>query len=185
MLQYKKMKIELKCKICGNNFWVKSCYKNTFCSNRCRDQFKNTQIKKICKNCGEEFKVRLLYTKRRNGKGGNYCSLKCSATLEHNSRWLGGLSFEPYGVEFNDELKAFIREQDDYICQECGIKENGRNHVCHHIDYNKKNNELENFILLCINCHAKTNSNREYWQTHLLDKIGYIKEVSHERITYR
>ena len=33
----------------------------------------------------------------------------------------------------------------------------------HHIDYDKKNLDMNNLISLCNSCHTKTNYNREYW----------------------
>ncbi len=83
---------------------------------------------------------------------------------------MGGLSFEPYGFEFNEKLKALIRKRDNYICQLCGRHEGEntgkqKNHSVHHIDYDKYNNDPMNLISLCLEngCHSKTNFNREYW----------------------
>lgn len=95
----------------------------------------------------------------------------------NNGRWRGGASFEPYGLEFNGKLKAFIRKRDNYQCQECKIKENGKAHDCHHIDYCKQNNEPENLITLCNSCHSKTNSKRQYWQNHFEFQMS-LKEVN-------
>ena len=83
---------------------------------------------------------------------------------ETNPNWQGGKSFELYGTEFNDKLKAQIRARDNNQCQVCKTYENGRTHPVHHKDYNKKNNDPVNLITLCDPCHSKTNGNREYWQ---------------------
>jgi hypothetical protein len=87
-----------------------------------------------------------------------------------NPSWNGGSSFEPYGVEFNNNLKRLIRERDEYMCHLCGEKGN----FVHHIDYNKKNNSAANLITLCNKCHTKTNSRREEFQPflelYMLDK---------------
>jgi len=80
-----------------------------------------------------------------------------------NPNWNGGASFEPYGREFNKELKAQIRTRDNCQCQICYEFENGRCHDVHHIDYDKKNNAPENLITLCQSCHRKTNFNRTHW----------------------
>jgi len=89
---------------------------------------------------------------------------------ENHPRWLGGISFEPYGIEFNDKLKAQIRARDSNRCQLCKIYEDGKCHDIHHRDYNKQNNKSENLITLCHSCHSKTNSNREYWQNYFKEK---------------
>jgi len=86
-----------------------------------------------------------------------------SHKLEKNSNWNGGSSFEPYGLEFNKALKNKIRKRDNYECQLCGLKENGKSHIPHHINYNKRDNREENLILLCNSHHSQTNYNRQYW----------------------
>jgi len=77
--------------------------------------------------------------------------------------WQGGTSFEEYGPDFNGALRRAIRERDGHTCQLCGVVENGQAHCCHHIDYDKKNNNRENFTLLCAGCHSRTNGNRAFW----------------------
>lgn len=86
----------------------------------------------------------------------------------NNPSWKGGLSFEPYSSEFNNQLKYEIRKRDNYTCQfpKCGKKENGKTHDCHHINYIKKDNKPNNFTTLCHPCHMKTNTNREYWENY-------------------
>ena len=93
-------------------------------------------------------------------------------TLEKNPMWKNGVSFEPYGLEFNKELKTEIRKRDNFICQECG--KNG--FIVHHIDYNKKNNKPCNLITLCRSCHGKTNhNNRIFWTKHFQTIIKAYK----------
>lgn len=85
---------------------------------------------------------------------------------DKNPNWQGGISFEPYSPGFNEKLKQTIRGRDNYTCQmpECGIRENGRKHSVHHIDYNKNNNNAKNLITICVTHHAITNNkNRKYW----------------------
>ena len=78
----------------------------------------------------------------------------------NNPNWRNGVSFELYGVEFNEKLINIIKERDNHTCQYCGSKEN----ICvHHIDYNKKNNSVENLLSLCMKCNSIMNFNREVW----------------------
>lgn len=82
--------------------------------------------------------------------------------------WQGGLSFEPYGIEFNNDLKEVIRNRDRrkcFICEKTEL-ESKRKLSVHHIDYNKKNNKLDNLISLCKKCHGKTNGRRKYWANY-------------------
>ena len=79
--------------------------------------------------------------------------------------WRGGISFEPYGLEFNENLKEVIRNRDKrkcWICEKTEL-ENCKKLDVHHIDYNKQNNNPENLILLCHSCHTKTNHYRKKW----------------------
>ena len=86
---------------------------------------------------------------------------------ENHPNWNNGSSFEPYTPEFNKELKDRVKQRDFYTCQ----TPNCMNVDCldiHHIDYDKKNNSLENLITLCHSCHAKTNgkNNRVYFTNY-------------------
>lgn len=83
--------------------------------------------------------------------------------------WMGGISFEPYCEKFNSEFKNRVRAFFGYVCLECGTPQNGTKLNVHHVNYNKKtccNDETPMFVPLCKSCHAKTNSNREFWKQH-------------------
>lgn len=87
---------------------------------------------------------------------------------ENNWNWQGGISFDLYGLEFNEKLKEVIRNRDKRKCQLCEKTEleNKAKLSVHHIDYNKQNNNLSNLISLCVNCHMQTNSRRAYWSAY-------------------
>lgn len=99
-------------------------------------------------------------------------------TLEKHPNWLGGKSFEPYGIEFNKRFKEAIKIRDNDSCMICG---SDKRLTIHHIDYNKLNSTKENCILLCNSCHTKTNFNRPHWtmffHSLLNEKYKYL-EVS-------
>ena len=86
-------------------------------------------------------------------------------TGEKSPNWRGGLSSYPYPINFTKQLKEYIRERDNHICQLCGKTEeqNRRKLDVHHIDYNKENLNESNLISLCKSCHQKTSWNREFW----------------------
>jgi hypothetical protein len=85
--------------------------------------------------------------------------------LEKSPCWLGGKSFEPYGIDFDRKLKEQIRQRDSYECQECHLTQEhaGYKLPVHHIDFVKIHNDPANLITLCKSCHAQTNFNRENW----------------------
>ena len=88
---------------------------------------------------------------------------------ENNPNWRGGISFEPYSLDFDKKLKNQIQERDNYSCQICRYSKEqlGCNLIVHHIDYDKKNNNENNLICLCRCCHGKTNGNRFFWSSFL------------------
>lgn len=102
-----------------------------------------------------------------------------------NPMWLGGKSFEPYGIDFNNKLKRTIRKRDNQICMLCGIHREKLKKTLsvHHINYDKKCNLPQNLISLCKKCHTQTNFNRSHWtkffQSLLLERYNY--EYSKER----
>lgn len=84
--------------------------------------------------------------------------------------WKGGISFEPYGIEFNNSLRKQVRDRQNNRCLMCGKK--CKSLDCHHIDYDKNNNVLGNLWGLCRSCHSKTNYNREYWKLELTKHVA-------------
>ena len=70
-----------------------------------------------------------------------------------NPNWQNGKSFEPYDSNFNDKLKDTIKKIHNYKCFSCSI--DNKNLDIHHIDKNKKNNNIDNLIPLCKKCHGK------------------------------
>ena len=84
--------------------------------------------------------------------------------LESHPLWRGGTSFEPYDSAFTKELKAHIKDRDNYTCQICKEKKDPL-HV-HHKDYDKLNSVESNLVSLCESCHTKTNFDRQSWTTY-------------------
>jgi len=93
-----------------------------------------------------------------------------------NPNWRGGIAFEPYSAEFDNELRKIIRMRDNHQCQLCSIsaEEHWLKHFSllpvHHINYNKLDQRMSNLITLCKKCHGKTNGNRFYYE-QLFTKI--------------
>lgn len=79
-----------------------------------------------------------------------------------------------YTSEWTNELKTKIRERDKYICQIC----NSSGNQVHHINYDKKDCNIDNLITLCLRCHMKTNYNRPYWSNILNQVIHNKREMT-------
>lgn len=92
---------------------------------------------------------------------------------EKSNSWKGGISFEPYDKNFSRNIKAYIRERDDYTCQKCGIRESEakRKLTTHHINYDKLFSDDTNLIALCCRCNSSVNVHRDFWQTFFQDKL--------------
>ena len=136
--------------------------------------FRNPEETKIriSKNCGmhrKEVREKNSESKKRLIKEGRWHPPIMKG--ERHPNWKGGKSFEPYGIEFNKQLKLFIRQKDIFTCQLCGLKEDGQKLDVHHIDYNKRNNKLDNLISLCRSCHIKIEWNRENWIKYFQNKV--------------
>lgn len=188
------------CKGCHQEFEYRSIPsypEHIFCSPRCKAEYgKSSRVTKPCTWCGNPVTKIAAHQKQKNF----FCDADCyhkwhAENAKHlvgpdhphfgkrgheTPNWKGGTSLEPYGEDFNSDLKLRVRRRDDFTCQLCGAKENGRKLDCHHIDYDKQNNSETNLITLCREngCHQKTNGRRAYWtkyfQTLLTEKYGYL-----------
>lgn len=66
--------------------------------------------------------------------------------------WKGGISKEPYGIQWNNRLRKYIKNRDENCCWWCG---KNSSLIVHHKDTNKKNNDECNLVTLCRPCHCK------------------------------
>lgn len=95
---------------------------------------------------------------------------------EKHPAWRGGISFEPYCPKFNDTFKEFIRDKFGRVCFLCQTteEENEQRLSVHHVNYDKSClcNDVEcEFVPLCKSCHTRTNANREYWESFIMEKL--------------
>ena len=91
-------------------------------------------------------------------------------THKHPS-FIDGKRKSNYDFDFF-KIRERVFERDYEQCQICGLylpDPFTKEKHCHHIDYDFKNNTIENLATLCISCHSKTNTDRDSW-------IKYFKE---------
>lgn len=89
-----------------------------------------------------------------------------------NPNWKGGISSLPYCTKFSDPFKNQVRKKFDNTCFICGKIPEDRNCDVHHIDYNKNSickGKAWAFVPLCNSCHTKTNFDRWYWFSLLIN----------------
>lgn len=99
-----------------------------------------------------------------------------SRSKEKSHFWRGGISFEPYSIDWTNTLKRSIKERDKYTCQVCSAIQDDTIFYIHHVDYNKKNCNPNNLITLCNSCHSKTNGNRRDWENFFTLKMKLTKK---------
>lgn len=117
-----------------------------------------------CDHCGKIIKIYYYTYSNYNHNGLYYCN-DCSSTVlesgENNPRWNHTITKEERENkracrEYSDFIKSVLI-RDDYTCQCCGKKNNGKQDV-HHLDgYNwcvEKRFDQKNGITLCRNCHS-------------------------------
>lgn len=117
-----------------------------------------------------------------------------SRSGKNNPAWQGGISFEPYCINFNNKIKEQIREEFNRKCFLCGKNEQKNNAKLsiHHIDYNKNQgcNGLDWLLIpVCRSCHTKTSGKyvRDYYE-NLISRLLHIRELILEynnKIDYR
>lgn len=141
------------------------------------------------KHFSEESKQKMREAKRgeKSYNFGKHFSEKIKQKMskakigENNPSWKGGISSEPYCILFDNEFKERVREFWGRKCMICDKTElaNGRKLSVHHVDYNKEtccDDSIPLFVALCISCHSKTISRREYWKKYFEDMIYKCNE---------
>jgi len=75
-----------------------------------------------------------------------------------NHSWTRFVSNDRY-PGFSRKLREYIKIRDGFCCKICGcdLYKSSKSRV-HHIDGNKKNQDLDNLILVCISCHSLIHS---------------------------
>lgn len=64
-----------------------------------------------------------------------------------------GKNTNEYGYGFGKYIRRQVLKRDEHRCQELGCRATKRLSP-HHLDFNKKNNDMCNLITLCKSCHV-------------------------------
>jgi len=142
MGQSSRKTFEKECEICSSvfTFIATRIDKAKYCSRICyyKSMSKKGSVKQICKNCNSEF---LKSPCKKNKK---FCSKECLTNHTKNT----------YKDSFSS-VRAFLKRSGRLSkCQICGFDSVPEIMGVHHIDRNRKNNNIENLMVLCPNCHS-------------------------------
>lgn len=142
--------MKLICDYCSKKFELsKTLYnkrikrnKHFYCSKECCNESKKRKIELECANCGKK-----IYTtphKLKQSKSGKkFCSQSCSNSYNNTMRKKESLN----------TYRRIAFEQYEHKCKICGWNKDKRILEVHHIDENRKNNKINNLIILCPICH--------------------------------
>ena len=131
-------------------------------------------VTRICLHCGSNFEFSLrtgLKWAEKTGRG-KYCSRLCKGQSHKGIRFSPSTEFKHTITKedqkskplYKDGLWSYRRWIKDN-CEDCGSVE--QLHV-HHVDRNRRNNELDNLKTLCKDCHwTYHRGNRTAWNKGL------------------
>lgn len=159
------------CDYCGKEFLrvnhkigkTEKCY----CSYECCSLSNVKRIKLICHNCGKEFE-RLPGKIGKSKSGLSFCSNECKNQACSLDGGCSDIQPEHYGtstVEYRNRMKKELEQG----CANCGEQTRYLLDV-HHIDKDRLNNEKENLIVLCKNCHKREHIKKATKKREILNR---------------
>jgi len=145
-----------KCSKCDKPFWrlkkevdrnKRKGFRNIFCSKECS----KNQTKVVCGYCQKEFEI--SQSKTKNSRSGIYfCCREHKDLAQRFDFGLKQIWPSHYGTDCKYRIKAFRIFEPK--CFKCGYNEYKEALEVHHKDGNRENNQKENLVILCCNCHA-------------------------------
>ena len=149
-----KKTIKLSCENCSKEFERdlqeakkrEKANSRIFCSQSCASKIRTKEsiADVICKECGKCFQ-----RKKFGVNENNFCSRSCSNT-HSNKKCVGELA---RNFKHGNSMYRYVAlKKYPSVCMVCGFDKDYAIEV-HHIDKNRKNNNIENLKVLCANCH--------------------------------
>lgn len=155
---YLREAIKVVCNSCGKKFLKavrhikRKPTSKHYCSSKCASKGLRNKIILECNNCGKKFErapSKMKYSK----SGLHFCSRKC----KDKAQCIGGLiEIQPahYGAG-RSKYRELAFDKYPHECAICGYKNNTKILEVHHIDCDRSNNDIDNLVILCPNCHTE------------------------------
>lgn len=146
--------VDIECEVCKKVFCrQKRQVRGHICSSLCQSIYKGTRIKVNCAHCNKEI-FKQLSDFESSKSGLLFCNRECKEAAQ---KYIPAIQPEHYGTA--SAQTGYRRKAFEYYlheCTMCGYKENKAALIVHHIDEDRHNDEIDNLIILCANCHAIT-----------------------------
>lgn len=145
--------ISVFCKVCGKKFKAKVWHLqrgwSKCCSKKCRDESLKKGKFVNCDTCGKRI-WRMPRHFRYSKSGKFFCNKSCQ-TLWRNKVYSG--PNHAFWIDGSSMYRKKLLESGrSAICKLCGERDRRVLQV-HHKDDDDRNDEIDNLIWLCINCH--------------------------------
>lgn len=144
----------VRCKKCKKEFYAKPHWLKRgwgkYCSSKCQYESYRTGEFIACAICGKKAWKRPKQIKHSKS-GKFFCSKSCQ-TLWRNNEFRGPKHGNWKGGENIHHKELLVKNNIKLICRVCRTKDE-RVLAVHHLDKNRKNNDIKNLVFLCHNCH--------------------------------
>jgi len=144
------------CKYCRKEFLRRknASKPKKYCNKKCHDISRKNRITVYCYNCNN--KIERPPSKLKNSKYGfHFCSRKCKEKSQSLKGNCPEIRPSHYGTSQGREIyRKLIKNHINPVCEGCSEDKEYLLEV-HHKDKDRTNNVMENFEIICKNCHVK------------------------------
>ena len=145
---------QVKCRICEVEFYAKPSWLRRgvgkYCSAKCQHEGQKKGKVVNCFICNKEVYKSLKNLKVSKSKK-YFCTKSCQTIWRNTIVFVGSRHSNWKGGE-NTYRRLILRSGVSQLCRLCKTNDK-RVLAVHHVDKNRKNNNLDNLIWLCHNCH--------------------------------
>ena len=165
----------VKCKICAKEFYGKPYFLRLghakYCSSACQYQGRRRGKIMPCEICGKES---YKNTKQlRGSKSGKFFCSKSCQTIWRNQEFVGP-KHQNWKTGLHSYRSVLGRHKIPAFCTLC-LTDDKRILAVHHVDKNRKNNNVSNLAWLCPNCHFLVHHYKE-------ETLKFMKNLSIYRL---